>query len=45
MNNKHIKKLLYLYFTLFQLINMQIGIKKNVNNKKIKEILSIPKIK
>lgn len=39
---KQITKLLYLYFILFQLIKIQIGVNKNVSNKKSKEILSIP---
>lgn len=39
---RQIIKLLYLYFILFQLINIQIGVKKNVSNKNNKEILSIP---
>ena len=39
---RHIIKLLYLYFILFQLISMQIGVKKKVNNKNNNEILSIP---
>lgn len=39
---RQIMKLLYLYFILFQLINIQIGVKKKVNSKNSKEILSIP---
>lgn len=44
-NNKQIINELYLYFMLFQLIKIQIGVKKNVNSKKSKEILSIPNTK
>ena len=42
MKIKQIIKLLYLYFILFQLIRIHIGVKKNVNNKNNNEILSIP---
>jgi hypothetical protein len=42
MKIKQTIKLLYLYFILFQLIKIHIGVKKNVNNKNNNEILSIP---
>lgn len=34
-----------MYLILFQLINIQIGVKKKVSNKKSNEMLSIPNIK
>lgn len=42
---KQITKLLYLYFMLFQLIKIQIGVRKKVKSKNKREMLSIPIIK
>ena len=44
-NSKQTINELYLYFILFQLIKIHTGVKKKVNNKNNKEILSIPNIK